>query len=105
MKVVLDTSVLVAAARSKSGASHALVAWLPDARWQPGVSVPLFCEYRAVLLRPENLLQRPPAQAEGLLDFLLTASHLQAVFFPWRPTLPSPNDDLLLELAVAAGCL
>ena len=104
MKVVLDTSVLVAAARSKSGASHALLARLLDARWQPVVSVPLFCEYRAVLLRPENLLQRPPAQAEAFLDFLLSASHLQEVFFRWRPALPDPNDDLLLELAVAAGC-
>ena len=43
MKVVLDTSVLVAAARSKSGASHALLARLLDARLQPVVSVPLFC--------------------------------------------------------------
>jgi hypothetical protein len=57
-----------------------------------------------VLLRPENLLQRPPAQAEAFLDFLLSASHLQEVFFRWRPALPDPNDDLLLELAVAAGC-
>ena len=104
MKVVLDTSVLVAAARSKSGASHALLWLVPDARFQPVVSVPLFLEYRAVLLRPENLLQRPPKQAEDFLDFLLSASHLQEVFFLWRPALPDPDDDLILELAVAAGC-
>jgi predicted nucleic acid-binding protein len=77
---------------------------MPDARFQPVVSVPLFIEYRAVLLRPENLLERPPTQAEGFLDFLLWASHLQEVFFLWRPGLPDPDDDLILELAVAAGC-
>jgi len=72
MKVVLDTCVLVAAARSRRGASHALLSRLPDARFQPVVSVPLFFEYRAVLLRPENLLQRPAVQAEGFLDVLLS---------------------------------
>ena len=104
MKVVFDTSMLVAAARSKSGASSALLSRLPDTQFQTVVSVPLFIEYRAVLLRPENLLQRPPAQAEGFLDFLLSASHLQEVFFLWRPVLPDPDDDMILELAVAAGC-
>ena len=104
MRVVFDTSLLVAAARSTNGASHALLSRMPDARFQPVVSVPLFIEYRTVLLRPENLLERPPTQAEGFLDFLLSASHLQEVFFLWRPGLPDPNDDLILELAVAAGC-
>ena len=61
-------------------------------------------EYRAVLLRPEHLLQRPAFQAEGFLDCLLAASHLQEIFFLWRPALPDPDDDLILELAVAAGC-
>jgi putative PIN family toxin of toxin-antitoxin system len=104
MRVVFDTSVLVAAARSKNGASHALLSRLPDAHFQTVVSVSLFLEYRAVLLRPENLVQRPPAQAEGFLDFVLSASHLQEVFFLWRPALQDPDDDLVLELAVAAGC-
>ena len=104
MRVVLDTSVLVAAARSRRGASHALLSGLPDDRFQPVVSVPVFVEYRAVLLRPENLLQRPASRAEGFLDSLLAASHLQEIFFLWRPALPDPDDDLILELAVAAGC-
>lgn len=104
MKILLDTSVLVAAARSRRGASHALLSRLPDARFQPVVSVPLFVEYRSVLLRPENLLQRPASQVEGFLDYLLSISHLQDIFFLWRPVLPDPNDDFILELAVAAGC-
>lgn len=104
MKVVLDTNVLVAAARSKLGASHALLSKLPDARFCPVVSVPLFVEYRAVLLRPENLFQRPPSQVEGLLDYLLSVAQLQEVYFHWRPALADPDDDLVLELAVAAGC-
>lgn len=52
------------------------------------ISVPLFVEYRALLLRPENLLHRSPGQAEGFLDYLLSVSHLQEIFFLWRPALP-----------------
>lgn len=104
MRVVFDTNVLVAAARSRRGASYALLSLLPDARFEPVVSVPVFVEYRAVLLRPENLLDRTSAQAEGFLDNLLAASHLQEIFFLWRPALPDAEDDLILELAVAANC-
>jgi hypothetical protein len=32
--------------------------------------VALFAEYRAAVLRPENVLHRSQAQAEGFLDFL-----------------------------------
>lgn len=103
MRVVLDTNVLVAAARSRNGASYALLSRLPDECFTPAVSVPLFLEYRAVLLRTENLLGRPATQAEGFLDFFLAASHLQEIFFTWRPVLSDPGDDMLLELAVAAG--
>jgi len=104
MRVVLDTCVLVAAARSRHGASHALLSRLPEGRFEPAVSVPVFVEYRALLLRPENLLERAPALAEGFLDNLLAMSHLQEIFFLWRPALPDANDDLVLELAVAAEC-
>jgi putative PIN family toxin of toxin-antitoxin system len=104
MRVVFDTSVLVAAARSNRGASHALLARLPDAHFQTVISVALFAEYRAVLLRPENLLHRTAPQAESFLDFLISTSHLQEVFFRWRPELPDPDDDLILELAVAGSC-
>ena len=104
MRVVLDTSVLVAAARSKRGASYELLLRLPDKHFQPVISVPLFAEYHSLLLRPENLLRRPASQAESFLDFLLSASHLQEIFFQWRPALPDPDDELILELAVAARC-
>lgn len=104
MRIVFDTSVLVAAERSKRGASHALLLRLPDPRFQPVISVALFAEYQAAVLRSANLLHRSLAQAESFLDFLLSVSHLQEIFFLWRPVLRAPDDDLILELAVAAGC-
>lgn len=96
--------MLVAVARSRLGASNALLLRLPDTAFEPAISVPLFVEYEAVLLRSENLLNRERTTVESFLDFLLSVSHLQEVFFAWRPALPDPDDDFILELAVAAGC-
>jgi predicted nucleic acid-binding protein len=104
MRVVFDTSVLVAAARSRKGASSVLLERLPCKDFEPAVSVPAFIEYRDALLRPENLLHRSAQEAEAFLDFLLSASHLQKIHFLWRPALPDADDDLFLELAVAARC-
>ena len=99
--VVLDTSVLAAAARSGIGASQRL---LPDSRFQPAISVPLFAEYSAVLKRLEHLSGRTAEQVDAFLDFLLSAARLHEIFHLWRPLLSDPDDDMILELAVAAGC-
>jgi putative PIN family toxin of toxin-antitoxin system len=104
LTVVLDTNVLVAAARSKNGASQRLLRLLPDERFQPAISVPLFAEYSAVLKRPEHLLGRSAEQADAFLNFLLSTAVLQEVYYLWRPMLPDPGDDMVLELAVAADC-
>jgi len=104
IRVVLDTSVLVAAARSLNGAAYAIVSRLPEGAFIPAISVSLFEEYRELLLRPEHRLNRSTHQVEAFLDNLVAFAHLQEVFFLWRPTLPDPDDDLVLEVAVAAGC-
>ena len=38
------------------------------------------------------------------LRYLASQAHLQEIHFLWRPYLPDPNDDMVLELAFAAGC-
>lgn len=105
MKVVLDTSVLVAATRSRQGASFALVASVPSPLFQLCLSVSVYTEWQAVLTRPEHL----PAGASdelalGFTRYLASQAHLQDVHFLWRPFLRDPDDDMVLECAVAAGC-
>lgn len=39
-----------------------------------------------------------------LIDYICDVAVWQEIFFLWRPHLRDPNDDLILELAVAAGC-
>ena len=103
MNVVFDTNILVAAARSNTGASYKLLSLIPDSRFKICISPPLYFEYQDVLLRPAN---RPPGlTGEQIIDatrYLLAQAHLQEIYFYWRPFLSDANDDMLLELAVAA---
>jgi putative PIN family toxin of toxin-antitoxin system len=105
MKVVFDTNVLVAAARSKQGASYALLSMLPSTRFQLALSVSLYTEWQAVMTRPENLpIGMTAEDAKAFLRYLASIAHLQDVFYLWRPRLKDPDDDMVLECAVAAGC-
>lgn len=42
-------------------------------------------------------------EIEKLLDYFCLQSEHQKIHFLWRPHLPDPNDDHILELAVASG--
>lgn len=105
MRVVFDTSVLVAAARSRRGASFALVSAIPSPAFEICLSIGLYAEWQDVLTRQEHL---PPGQtsdnAKDFLRYLASQAWLQDIFFLWRPFLPDPNDDMILELAFAAKC-
>jgi putative PIN family toxin of toxin-antitoxin system len=104
MKVVLDTSVIVAAARSRQGASFGIVSQLPSPRFQIALTVALYTEWQSVLTRPEHL---PPGatvdMALAFVRYLASIAHLQDVHFLWRPFLRDPDDDMVLECAVASG--
>ena len=103
-RIVLDTNVLVSAVRSRNGASFALVSALPDARFRICLSVALYAEWQAVLTRAENLPPGVDARAAvAFTRYLASIAHLQDVHFLWRPFLRDPNDDMVLECAVASG--
>ena len=105
MKIVLDTSVLVAAVRSRNGASFQLVSMLPSAKFEIALTVAVYTEWQAVLTRPENM--PPTATADDALAFLrylASVAHLQDVHFLWRPFSRDPDDDMIVECAVASGC-
>ena len=105
MRVVLDTNVLVAAARSRRGASFALVSSIPAPEFQPCLSVGLYAEWQDALTRPENLpAGLGPEDALGFVRYLAGEAYLQEIHFLWRPLLADADDDMVLELAFAAGC-
>ena len=97
VKLVLDTNVLVAALRSKRGASYLLLSELC-------LSVPLALEYEEVLMRLAPDLGWMREDIDDLLRILFAAAHKQDIHFLTRPTLPDPKDEKVLEVAVNAGC-
>lgn len=103
IRVVVDTCVLVSALKSKNGASFELVSMLPDPRMQICLSVALYTEWQAVLTRAEHLPAGATAQtAIAFTRYLASIAHLQDVHFLWRPFLRDPDDDMVLECAVAS---
>ncbi|HET8799351.1 MAG TPA: putative toxin-antitoxin system toxin component, PIN family [Thermoanaerobaculia bacterium] len=103
-RVVVDTNVLVAAIRSQRGASFELMRRLGDGSFEIAVSVALVLEYEGVLLRRVLESHLTGNDVINLVDYVCDVGTWQEIFFLWRPYLRDPNDDLILELAVAAGC-
>ena len=103
MKVVIDTIVFVASLRSRRGASFKLVSLLPSDKFSIAISVPLVFEYEDAIKRLEST-DITTQDIGAFVDFLCKIGLHQEIFFLWRPFLPDPTDDHVLEVAVAAGC-
>jgi predicted nucleic acid-binding protein len=68
------------------------------------VSVPLVLEYEDVLGRLVDEGIVTDSDARVVVDYLCSVARKQNIFYLWRPFLRDPGDDMVLELAVAAGC-
>ncbi len=101
---MLDTNILVAGLRSRRGAAFKLLSLIGTKRFELAVSVPLVLEYEGVLLQQAKESWLQPTDIQAILDYLCAVSKHQEVFFLWRPFLRDVKDDMVLELAVAAGC-
>ena len=44
------------------------------------------------------------SDVEDVLDYLCSIAAHHEIYYLWRPFLRDPKDDMVLELAVAAGC-
>ena len=102
--IVIDTNVMVAGLRSRRGSAFRLLTLVGMGQFDIHLSVPLVLEYEEVLLRELPHLQVPRTVVEDVLDFHCTVATRYQIFFLWRPYLPDPSDDMLLELAVVARC-
>jgi putative PIN family toxin of toxin-antitoxin system len=101
MVIVMDTNVLVAATLSPLGASFQILTLVPQRRFELLLSVPLMLEYEEVLKREEMRAKSrlTLAEIDALLDLLAAVGTPCTPFFQWRPQLPDPDDEMLLELA------
>jgi putative PIN family toxin of toxin-antitoxin system len=104
LRLVIDTNVLIAGLRSRRGASHALLRRIDDRRLAIFVSVALFLEYEATSKRLAPELGLTHNDIDVVLNYVAYSARAQPVYYIWRPTLRDTDDDLVLEVAVAAGC-
>ncbi|MXY53270.1 MAG: putative toxin-antitoxin system toxin component, PIN family [Gammaproteobacteria bacterium] len=105
MRLVVDTNVVVAAFRSASGASNALLRYAETGTVTLLCSTALFLEYEAVLSRPEvrNATGHTLRDVEEVMDaFALIATPVD-VHFGTRPMLRDADDEMVVEVASNGG--
>jgi len=102
LRVVADTSVIVAGLWSQLGASNRILTLVAERQLVPLVTTALFLEYEDALNRPEQRLATGMAKDDllGFLAALASAAEPVDVHFMWRPQLTDPADELVLEAAV-----
>jgi len=105
MLVVLDTNVIVAALRSRDGASFQILESIVDDQVDFALSVPLFLEYEAVLKRPEMLSASALSldDVDVILNILCARGQPTLLHYLWRPQLKDEQDEMVLELAINAS--
>ncbi len=101
---MLDTNVLVAGVRSRKGASFQVLSRVGTGAFDIAVSVPLVLEYEDALLRHAAEAGLSSTDVRDLIDYFCSVARQQDIYFLWRPLLRDPSDDLVAEVAVAAGC-
>jgi putative PIN family toxin of toxin-antitoxin system len=101
-RVVLDTSVVVAALRSRSGAGNAVLRLVANRRLRLLATPPLFLEYEDALKRPEQRLVHGLTieEVDEMLAELAALIEPVDVHFQWRPQVRDPGDEMVLEAAI-----
>ena len=102
MRLVVDTDVVVAAMRSPSGASAALLGLLLTGRGVWLLSVAMALEYESVCMLADHRLAANASSDEvsNLLDTIFDVIVPVEVHYQWRPQLTDAGDEMVLEAAV-----
>ncbi len=99
---VLDTNVLVAALRSRRGASFLILEALIRGEFEAMASGAMLLEYEEVLRRDEQLANFwiSPDEISVVVGVLAAKLCPVSIYFQWRPQLRDPDDEIFLECAV-----
>jgi putative PIN family toxin of toxin-antitoxin system len=104
-KVVVDTSVVVAALIGTGGPARQVLRMCLQGHLDPQVGNALANEYRDVCWRSELAAKLPISATERdeLMAALLSRCRWVEIYYLWRPNLRDEADNHLIELALAAG--
>ena len=98
--IVIDTNVLIAALRSRRGASFKVISLMDRGLFQLSVSVPLVLEYESAVKRISKSLGITYSDIDDILDYICHIASHRIIYYLWRPFLRDPGDDMVLEVAV-----
>lgn len=99
MRAVMDTNVLVAGLRSKSGASNELLRALRAGKWTLVLSNTVLGEYHEMLHRDAEAIGLSHADADAYLDVLCALAEKCALSTEWQPAAADPDDEPFVQLA------
>jgi putative PIN family toxin of toxin-antitoxin system len=102
IQAVLDTNILFSGLYSINGASYQILRAITLKKIEPVLSVALLFEYEDVLKRNSKKLGFTNNEIDSFLDNMCKLGSFKKIHYLWRPFLPDPKDDHVLELAVAA---
>jgi putative PIN family toxin of toxin-antitoxin system len=103
-RIVIDTNVFVSALRSADGASYRLLSLLGQGKFDLTISEALIHEYEEVVKRTIKGISLSENEVDRLLDNICFLAIRQPIFLSWRPQLKDPDDEHVLDLAIAASC-
>lgn len=103
MRAVMDTNVLVAALRSRTGASFEVFRRLRLGLWTVVLSNHLLFEYEEILKRESPQLGLSNADVDQLLNAICARSENWLLSHAWEPVLADPDDEPLVQLATESG--
>ena len=101
----MDTNVLVAAFRSRAGASFEIFQRLRRDEWTAVLSNHLVYEYEEVLKRDAAALSLSLDDVDQILNALSARAEEWPLTHNWEPVLPDPDDEPLVQLAQESGAL
>lgn len=91
------------ALRSSSGASYQILLAADRGDFEIALSVPLLAEYDDVSSRPDSGISIPPQAVDSIISRIAQIARKQTIYYLWRPLVPDPKGDMVLELAIASG--
>jgi len=102
MRLILDTNVIVAAFRSRQGASNLLLRFADQGVFTPLCSTALFLEYEAVLSRDSirAATGHSLSDVEAIMNSLAAMCKGVDITFRTRPMLADASDEMVLEAAL-----
>ena len=66
--------------------------------------MPLVLEYESVAKRKADTLKLSLNEIDAFVSYLCSVAMPVDIHYLWRPELPDPGDDMILEMAVAGQC-